>query len=295
MVNLSYLFSFSDFSLTDFLFGNDKKIKYNAQSKDNKNENKNKIVKKNIGNNLSEKEIKLILKLEIKIDNFLYRKKVRELIQKLKEHYKLICSANIPNLSLNLITKKKVKQYKLFFEPILNQYIVLLPRKIYRNKKKLKFNFVNSKNEIFIEPLYKTENENGSFVNIIDLRQIKEEEYKNYENFQNFLKEFRNKKKGNNEINENKNEINKLDKFNNYQTKKSHSYEDKIEINNNYFLDNKILGSKEDLKVKKIKKRKASDSILINNFKIVPEIKSILKDRNSQRIKNTRKISFQDV
>ena len=86
-----------------------------------------------------------------------------------------------------------------------------------------------------------------------------------------------------------------MDKFNNYQTKKSHSYEDKIEINNNYFLDNKILGSKEDLKVKKIKKRKASDSILINNFKIVPEIKSILKDRNSQKIKNTRKISFQDV
>ena len=62
-------------------------------------------------------------------------------------------------------------------------------------KKKLKFNFVNAKKEIFIEPKYKTENEDGSFVNVIDLREIKEKEFKNYEDFENFLKEFRNNKK----------------------------------------------------------------------------------------------------
>ena len=112
----------------------------------------------------------LILKLEIEIDNFLYRIKVKKLIQKLKDNYEIICSANIPNLFINIYSsnKKKIKQYKLSYEPLLKQNIVFLPRKIYRNKNKIKFNFVNSKKEIFIEPKYKTENENGSFVNIIE-------------------------------------------------------------------------------------------------------------------------------
>ena len=306
MVDLSYLFSLADFSLADFFFGEDRNKKKNEKNfNKNKEKKKNgvkKIKNKNNINNLTEREKKLILKLEIAIDNFLFRKKVKTLIQMLKDNYEIVCSANIPNLNINIYSskKKKIKQLKLKFEPILKQNAVFLPRKIYRNKNKLKFNFVNSKNEIFIEPKYKTENEEGSFVNVIDLRELKEKEYKNDENFEIFLKEFRNKKKEQNVKNEKKeitNETNFKEREVNINSMKKKSYLDyknKIdEIKNNCLTDNEKAYSNENLKPKKIKKRKLSEPSLNNNYK--NSLISILKERNSQRIKNPRKISFGEV
>ena len=220
----------------------------------------------------------------------------------LKDNYEIVCSANIPNLNINIYSskKKKIKQLKLKFEPILKQNAVFLPRKIYRNKKKLKFNFVNAKKEIFIEPKYKTENEEGSFVNVIDLRELKEKEYKNDKNFEIFLKEFRNKKKEQNVKNEKKeitNETNFKEREVNINSMKKKSYLDyknKIdEIKNNCLTDNEKAYSNENLKPKKIKKRKLSEPSLNNNYK--NSLISILKERNSQRIKNPRKISFGEV
>ena len=299
MVDLSHLFSLADFSLIDFIFGENKTKNKKIQKEGNLNDEKSVKNKnnKNIINKLSEKEKKLILKLEIEVDNFLYRKKVKELIQKIKENYKIVCSANIPNLSLNIIGSKNSKQYKLEYEPILKQNIVLLPRKKYRNKKKLKFNFINSKKEIFIEPQYKTENDEGSFINVLDLREIKEKEYKNFEDFQNFL----------NSLKLEKNKINiKIDK----KDEKEESLFNKIkqsinkeneeinfdnEIKTNYITDSELVYSNEEIKSKKIKKRKASISSLNNINKNLSGINSILKERKSQRIKNPRKISFGDV
>ena len=314
MVDLSYLFSFADFSLTDFIFGDNKnKKKNNKKSESNKTKEKTDSIKKNNNNNnsfknkFSDKEKKLILKLEIEIDNFLYRIKVKKLIQKLKDNYEIICSANIPNLFINIYSsnKKKIKQYKLSYEPLLKQNIVFLPRKIYRNKNKIKFNFVNSKKEIFIEPKYKTENENGSFVNIIDIREIKEKEFKNYEDFEIFLKEFRNKKKSQNnkneiidakeEITEKESQIKKSKEIE-YTPKKKLYLVDKSDLNEiktDYVTDNELVNSNEDLKQKKLKKRKSSVSSLKNNHK--NSLNSILKERSSQRIKNSRKISFGEV
>ena len=313
MVDLSYLFSFADFSLTDFIFGDNKnKKKNNKKSESNKTKEKTDSIKNNNKNNsfknkFSDKEKKLILKLEIEIDNFLYRIKVKKLIQKLKDNYEIICSANIPNLFINIYSsnKKKIKQYKLSYEPLLKQNIVFLPRKIYRNKNKIKFNFVNSKKEIFIEPKYKTENENGSFVNIIDIREIKEKEFKNYEDFEIFLKEFRNKKKSQNnkneiialkkEITEKENQIKKSKESECSPKKKLYFVEknDLNEIKTDYVTDNELVNSNEDLKQKKLKKRKSSVSSLKNNHK--NSLNSILKERSSQRIKNSRKISFGEV
>ena len=276
MVDLSHLFSLADFSLIDFIFGENKTKNKKIQKEGNLNDEKSVKNKnnKNIINKLSEKEKKLLLKLEIEVDNFLYRKKVKELIQKIKENYKIVCSANIPNLSLNIIGSKNSKQYKLEYEPILKQNIVLLPRKKYRNKKKLKFNFINSKKEIFIEPQYKTENDEGSFINVLDLREIKEKEYKNFEDFQNFLKSLKLEK----------NKINiKIDK----KDEKEESLFNKIKQS--------INKENEEIKSKKIKKRKASISSLNNINKNLSGINSILKERKSQRIKNPRKISFGDV
>ena len=302
MVDLSYLFSLADFSLVDFLFGDNKsKNQKNQKEEDinHKKSKKNKDNQNNIINEISSKEKKLLLKLEIEIDNFLYRKKVKEFIQKIKDNYMIICSANIPNLSLNIYGSKKSKQFKLIYEPILKQNIVLLPRKKYRNKKKLKFNFINAKNEIFIEPQYKTENDEGSFVNVIDLREIKEQEYKNYEDFQNFLKGLKIKKKENNKINqkeEKKESI--IDKIKENLKEKNEITLDKNELNEiktNYITDSELVNSNEELKPKKLKKRKGSTSSLNNIHKNLSGISSILKGRNSQRIKNPRKISFGDV
>lgn len=309
MVDLSYLFSLADFSLTDFLFGEDKSKKKN-KSKTENNKNIKKVEdnkeKKHIDiNKLNEKEKKLILKLEIEIDNFLYRKRVKSLIEKNKEYYIITCSANIPRLFINIINSKKPKQYKLIYEPILKQNVVFLPRKKYRNKKKLKFNFVNSKNEIFIEPKYKTENNDGSFINVIDLRELKEKEYKNDEDFEIFLKELRAKKKENNIINEinemkesKKEETSEENKTNEDSTKKIENLNDKNEfddIKKNSLTDKKPIYSNDDLKYKKIKKRKLLFSSLNSENKNSLGINSILKERNPQKEKNQRKISFGDV
>ena len=305
MVDLSYLFSLADFSLTDFFFGEDKNKKKNSSKTSKKKVDKKSEIKENKNkydiNNLSEKEKKLILKLKKEIDNYLFRKKVKALVQKLKENYEIVCSANIKNLNINIFSSKKdkIKQFQLTYEPILKQNVVFLPRKIYRNKKKLKFNFVNSKNEIFIEPKYKTENENGSFVNVIDLRELKEKEYKNDEDFSNFLKEFRNNKKeqniknGTNEI---VNDIKLKENGTNVDSiKKNYNFDDKNEINDiktNYITDNENAYSKEELKLKKMKKRNISGPSLNNNYK--NSLNSLLKERNSQRLKNLGKISFGD-
>ena len=307
MVDFSYLFSLADFSLTDFIFREDKNEKNNIKNSNNNKGGKKIEVKKTKNKNdlkkFSEKEKKLILKLEKEIDNFLYRKKVKILIQKLKDNYEIVCTANIPNLSINLFSSKKknIKQLNLEYEPILKQNVVFLPRKIYRNKKKLKFNFVNSKNEIFIEPKYKTENEDGSFVNVIDLREIKEKEFKNYTDFENFLKEFRNNKKEQNiknEVKEEKNETKIEENKININLKNKNLYlDDKNEINEiktNYVTDNELVNSKEDLKQKKIKRRKFSVPSLSNNNN-KDSLKSILKEPNSQRNKDARKISFGHV
>ena len=299
MVDLSHLFSLADFSLIDFIFGENKTKNKKIQKEGNLNDEKSVKNKnnKNIINKLSEKEKKLLLKLEIEVDNFLYRKKVKDLIQKIKENYKIVCSANIPNLSLNIIGSKNSKQYKLEYEPILKQNIVLLPRKKYRNKKKLKFNFINSKKEIFIEPQYKTENDEGSFINVLDLREIKEKEYKNFEDFQNFLKSLKLEK---NKINikidkKDEKEESLFNKIKQSINKENEEINFDNEIKTNYITDSELVYSNEEIKSKKIKKRKASISSLNNINKNLSGINSILKERKSQRIKNPRKISFGDV
>ncbi len=122
MVDLSHLFSLANFSLIDFIFGDNESKNQNNLKVEGINIKKNKTNNGrknfNIINKISAKEKKLLLKLEIEIDNFLYRKKVKELIQKIKDNYVIVCSANIPNLSLNIYGSKKSKQYKLKYETI---------------------------------------------------------------------------------------------------------------------------------------------------------------------------------
>ena len=242
--------------------------------------------------------------------NYLYRKKVKNLIQKAKDNYMIVCSANIKNLFLNINTTKKVKQYKYVYEPILKQNVAFIPRKVYRNKKKLKFTTSNIKNEIFIEHLYQTEYENNSFVNVLDLQEIKDKEYKDEEDFQKFLKNYF--KKDKNTINRNKKNEEKTDQ------KMKEKIEPKEEQKNTFIINkNNINGEKfnkikiniNELKLdKSFSHRKFKSDFAINNeiknnnTKLSKSllkqkdynslgINSILKERSSQKIKHAKKIS----
>ena len=180
------------------------------------------------------------------------------------------------------IRNKKVKQYKLIYEPILKQNVAFLPRKVYRNKKQLKFIFANLKKEIFFEPQYKTEYEDGSFINVLDLQEIKEKEDENEENFNQFLKEY---------FKKNKKEDKKEDK------KKEEKKEDfNSDLKNNKLSIKKKVKSGGNIKVnKKVIKNRTSVSLLKNKDKSLFTVNSILKERSTQRIKNGRKISFGSV
>ena len=327
MSNYNHLFSFVDYTdfsvLKSFFWGDDKKEEKSKEKKinNNKNEGKRGINRKltytNSVYSFNKKQKKLILKLEKVIDDYLYRKKVRNLIQKTKDNYMIICSANIENLFLNINRTKKIKQYKFSFEPILKLNLAFIPRKVYRNKKKLKFTISNIKKEIFIEHLYQTEYENNSFVNVLDLQEIKDKEYKNEEDFQKFLKMYfkkdKNNKIENNKIEE-KNEQKKEVKINSIKEEENNKFDlvikgidnpnenfNNIKVNLNRSKLNKSVKHrklKSDFKINneiKVNNNKASKSLLkhkdISPFNINP----ILKERSSQKIKHGRTISFGKV
>ena len=318
MVDFSHLYMYSGgFSLIKIFFGDDDKkkdknddVKKKATKK--KNEKLNESYQKSntvdstkkAKNTFNEKQKKLIKKLEIAFDNYLYRKKVKNLIQMQKDNYMIVCTANIPNLYLNIIRNKKVKQYKLTYDPILKLNVAFLPRKIYRNKKQLKFIFANLKKEIFFEPLYKTEYEDGGFINVLDLQEIKEKESNDEENFQNFLKNYY-KNKNNKDIKDNKdNKDNSLQliKVNIKEFGDTKKEEDQKENNISVLLNNKITINKKiksgsHLKVnKKVKKVRTSTSLKMKNKNNSDcSLNSILKERSTQRMKNGRKISFGSV
>jgi hypothetical protein len=202
MLNLSYLLIPKEYSFFENLFAYDKsKESINKENKDInvniiRNKLSEKIGKSNINiSNMKKSQKKLLLKLEESIDNFLYRKKVKDLIKKAKSNYIIQSSAFFPDLFLEVISSKKNKRYKLVHEPILKQNVVFLPKKNYRNKKKLKFVIKNIKDEIVIEPLYQIEYKNGSIFNILDLQQIEDKENENEKDFKMFLNEnFKNNK-----------------------------------------------------------------------------------------------------
>jgi len=298
---------FTDFSLIkSFFWGNndqnDNKKKEEEKEKTTKNKTKiiPKIEKKNgVGRKLrytndrftlSQTRKKLILKLEEAIDNYLFRIKVKNLIQKLKDYYMIVCTANIPNLYLNIIgVKKKVKQYKFSYNEILKQNVAFIPRKVYRNRKKLKFVIANLKKEIFMEPRYQTEYEDGSFVNVLDLQDIKEKEYTNEEDFQNFLKTYyKNKKEKNNKTDKDDNYKKLIEKKdekdkkiinkNKNEEKNNNKIEDninKIECNDTTIEDKKA----NLIKVNKINKIEDKNNIIeANNI--------IIEDNNNKKGNN---------
>ena len=257
-MNLSQLFIFNRASFSLNFFENRKR----EEEKIKKDKENNKLVTlKTNKYDFNEKQIKLILKLKTYINNFLFRKKVKNLILTNKENYILLNNSNVSDLYLNVITFKYLKRYNVVFEPILNQNIFYLPKITYKNRKKLKFIFSNSKNETFIDPYFHIEYENGELFNVLDLQSIKKKENKNKAKFRKFLNEY---------IKINENTLNFPDKKE-YKLKKDQNLNINIKDNND--------------EIPFLKNRKKS------LFKLAP----ILKKRKTGKMNNERKISFGTV
>lgn len=267
MMNLSYLFIPKEFSFLEYIFSyiiSEEKIDKEIKNLNIKIKHKNLSEQKDKSNikisDFNEHQKKLILKLEASIDNFIFRKKVKNLIRKTKSNYMIQTSALFPNLYLKVINAKKNKRYNLVYEPILKQNVVFIPKTSNRNKNKLKFVIESRKDEIFIDPIYQIEYKDGSIFNVLDLQKIDEKEYEDERNFKIFLNEYlrENKKKESEE----ELSLSKLGKLN-----------DEVKCNKPEFRN----------------KHKIKDKTL--SLKSI----SILKKKSEKRIKTGRKISFGSV
>lgn len=241
-----------------------KLIKKNDSKIDEKTEDKKVEINPEIIRKCQEsKNVELLNNLSKIIKRFLYIKKVKNLIKLSKENFKIICTVNNTSLTALhvILDEETIKKYKLINDPILDQHVAYVPRKLFKKKNLLKFSFMNNKNEIVIDPKYNTEYEDGSFINVINLKKLKEKEAENEENFQTFLESY-------------------YDSKNKENDKKGIGDFEILEIR-----EKKRTRTIGGMKVKVDKKKVKSESNLT----------SILKERPSHRIASNKKISFGEV
>ena len=193
---------------------------------------------------------------------YIFRKKVKSLIQKHKDNFAIISSVEKGKLAtMNIkINEEQIKKVKYVYEPILNENIFYIPRKLYKKKNLVKFSFVNKKNESIIDPKFNTEYDCGEFINVINLKKIKDKEEEREEEFQTFLESYYTIKPGyNNKENVEKNKIS----LGVVRVKKKHKT-----------MDNQ------------------KGSLLFNVGKIPSN--SILKQRPIKRVTSNKRISFSE-
>ena len=191
---------------------------------------------------------------------FLYKKSVKKLIQRQKENYSIISSLKNGDIYMEIyLSEDKSKKVKSTFEPILKENIFYIPKSQLKKKNLLKFSFINKKKECIIDPKFNTEYDSGEFINVINLKKIKDKEEEREEDFQTFLESYYTLKQS---MSKDNHDINKL----------------KLEV----------------VRVKK--KHRTMDShkggLLFNGNKIPSN--SILKQRGSNRKISSKKISFSD-
>jgi hypothetical protein len=166
----------------------------------NKNQEKKEINKKDSHKNQKDNEKKLglnkrdeILKFLVNyIKNvYLYRKQVKKLLQRQKDNYSIISSINSKDLSMEIyLSEDNTQKVKYTYEPILQQNIFYIPKSNFKKKNLLKFSFLNKKKESIIDPKFNTEYDCGEFINVINLKKIKDKEEEKEEDFQTFLESY---------------------------------------------------------------------------------------------------------
>ena len=122
---------------------------------------------------------------------FLFKRRIKKLIQRQKENYAIISSINSKDLNMEIyLSEDKTQKVKYTYEPILQQNIFYIPKKILKKKNLLKFSFINKKKESIIDPKFNTEYDCGEFINVINLKKIKDKEEEKEEDFQTFLESY---------------------------------------------------------------------------------------------------------
>ena len=177
----------------------EKKETNKIEENTNKNQEK-KEIKKESHKNQKDNEKKLglnkrdeILKFLVNyIKNvYLYRKQVKKLIQRQKDNYSIISSINSKDLSMEIyLSEDNTQKVKYTYEPILQQNIFYIPKSNFKKKNLLKFSFLNKKKESIIDPKFNTEYDCGEFINVINLKKIKDKEEEKEEDFQTFLESY---------------------------------------------------------------------------------------------------------
>ena len=238
-------------------------IEEKKENLENKNENK----EDNLSKYSTEDNIKKINKIISIFKIFSFRKKIKSLIKLHKYNYVIETTLNEEGLKLvAFFPEDEVKEYPVTFEPILNQSVAYVLRDDFKKRLLLKCNFVNKRNESIIDPKYNNEFNDGLFINVINLKKIKEKEEEREDDFQTFLETYFTSN-------------NKLSK----------------ELNDYFF------NSSQSLRVKRTKKRTLTGSTALKLKGVGKKVKSdnhlpsILRERPNKRIPSDKKISFGDV
>ena len=216
-----------------------------------------------------EENLKKVNKIISIFKIFIFKKKVKSLIQKHKKNFVIQTTLKEEGLKLIAIFHEdETKEYPIIFEPILNQNVAYVLRDDFKKRLLLKCNFVNKKNESIIDPKYNNEFKDGLFINVINLKKIKEKEEERDDDFQTFLETYFSSN-------------NKLSK----------------ELTD-YFFNSK---SSKDIRAKRTRKRTLTNSTGLKLKKLGEKVKSdnnlpsILRKRPTKRIPSDRKISFGEV
>jgi len=160
----------------------DKKNKKNKGNKKKKEEKKEK-------NRTKEQLLNYLVKYIKKV--YLFKKSVKKLIQLQKENYAITSSVNSGDLTMEIyLSEDKTQKVKNTYEPILKENIFYIPKKLLKKKNLLKFSFLNKKKENIIDPKFNTEYDCGEFINVINLKKIKDKEEEREEDFQSFLESY---------------------------------------------------------------------------------------------------------
>ena len=214
----------------------------------------------------TEENLKKINKIIALYKIFSFKKKIKSLIKKHKENYVIQSSLNEKDIKLvAFFPEDEVKEYPVIYEPILDQNVAYVSRADFQKRLLLKCNFINKKNESIIDPKYNNEFNDGIFINVINLKKIKEKEEEREDDFQTFLETYFTSN-------------NKLSK----------------ELNDYFF-------SSSNLRVKRTKKRTLTARTQLKLKKLGTKIKSdnhlpsILKGRPDLRKPSGKRISFGDV
>ena len=122
---------------------------------------------------------------------FSFKKKVKSLISLHKKNY--VIQTTLKEEGLKLVAffpEDETKEYPVVFEPLLNQHVAYVLKDDFKKRLLLKCYFVNKKNDSIIDPKYNNEFNDGLFLNVINLKKIKEKEEEREDDFQTFLETY---------------------------------------------------------------------------------------------------------